>query len=74
MENFSTVQQQLDTVNSAIYKILEGGQSYQMGTRKLTRADLDKLIGLRKELESRIAAGGSSQLFEDTVVAIFDGR
>ena len=33
---FGTPQEQLATVNQAIYNILVGGQSYQIGSRRLT--------------------------------------
>lgn len=40
---FGTPKEQLDAVNQAIYSILAGGQSYRIGTRSLTRADLAEL-------------------------------
>ena len=42
--NVSTVEL-LGEVKTAIRKILIGGQSYQIGSRKLTRADLYQLRG-----------------------------
>ena len=41
----------LGEVKTAIRKILIGGQSYQIGSRKLTRADLYQLRKLKEELE-----------------------
>lgn len=64
----------LEEVNSAISKILAGGQSYTIGSRSLTRADLGELRAMRDDLESAIASGSSSMLLDRTCVAVFDGR
>ena len=50
------------------------GQSYQIGSRKLTRADLYQLRKLKEELEAEIAAEGDTSLLDNTYVAFFDGR
>lgn len=71
---FGTPEEQLQTVNEAVYAVLKGGQSYQIGTRKLTRADLAELLDLQRRLQARIADQGNSPLFADTVVAVFEGR
>ena len=42
--------EKLEEVNQAITKVLSGGQSYQMGSRRLTRADL----GMLREMLSLI--------------------
>ena len=55
--NVSTVEL-LGEVKTAIRKILIGGQSYQIGSRKLTRADLYQLRKLKEEPEAEIAAEG----------------
>ena len=60
--------------STAIRKILIGGQSYQIGSRKLTRADLYQLRKLKEELEAEIAAEGDTSLLDNTYVAFFDGR
>ena len=65
--NVSTVEL-LGEVKTAIRKILIGGQSYQIGSRKLTRADLYQLRKLKEELE------GDTSLLDNTYVAFFDGR
>ena len=39
----------LQKVNKAIAAVLVGGQSYRIGTRSLTRADLSMLKKLREE-------------------------
>ena len=64
----------LTEVNNAIYAVLVGGQSYKIGTRQLTRADLSLLYKLRNDLTAQIAAEGSTSLLDDTYVAVFDGR
>ena len=42
-EGQMTAAEMLQQVNEAITKVLIGGQSYQIGSRKLTRADLSML-------------------------------
>lgn len=71
---FGTVEDQLNTVNEAIYAVLKGGQSYRIGTRELERADLKQLFEMQKRLQSAVEQGGNSMLFEETVVGVFDGR
>lgn len=69
-----TPQQMLNEVNQAIQSILLGGQSYKIGSRSLTRADLNLLRQMKNDLMAQIASDASSSLFSDTVVAVFDGR
>lgn len=69
-----TPRERLTQVQDAITKILYGGQSYQIGSRKLTRADLSFLRDMEKELKAEVAAENRSRLFDDTYVAYFDGR
>lgn len=64
----------LTEVNNAIYAVLVGGQSYKIGTRQLSRADLNLLYNMRNDLTAQIAAEGSTSLLDDTFVAVFDGR
>ena len=63
----------LSEVTVAIRKILNGGQSYQIGSRKLTRADLYQLRKLKEELQAEVAAEGDSSLLDNTYVAFFEG-
>ena len=72
-ENISAAEL-LGEVKTAIRKILIGGQSYQIGSRKLTRADLYQLRKLKEELEAEIASEGDTSLLDNTYVAFFDGR
>lgn len=69
-----TCRQQLQEVNKAIYAVLAGGQSYSIGGRSLTRADLKLLKQMREELEAEISADSSSHLLDRTFVALFDRR
>lgn len=69
-----TASQMLSQVNQAIMNIMVGGQSYQIGSRKLTRADLSTLRAMKKELEAQVNAEGSSKLLDNTYVAVFEGR
>lgn len=64
----------LDQVNHAISNILMGGQSYTIGKRSLTRADLSKLYEMQEKLQAQSLAEESSDLLGDTYAAIFEGR
>lgn len=64
----------LEQVNKAIAAVLVGGQSYKIGSRSLTRADLSMLKSMRDDLEAQVAAGTHSHLLDRTFVAYFDGR
>lgn len=61
-------------VNNAINAVLVGGQSYKIGSRTLTRANLTELKNMRAELETELASENNSNLLEGTYVAYFDGR
>jgi len=69
-----TAAEMLEEVNTAITKVLGGGQAYQMGSRKLTRADLGELREMRRELQAEVAAESEPHLFGNTSVAYFEGR
>lgn len=71
---FGTAETQLEIVNEAIYAVLKGGQSYRIGTRQLTRADLALLYNMQMKLQAQVSEDRESSLFADTVVAVFDGR
>lgn len=65
----------LAQVDEAISKILGGAQAYTIGSRSLTRADLDKLIRFQRQLEADImAAVDDANLLANTSVAYFDRR
>lgn len=74
IETNYTAKEMLTEVNNAIYAVLVGGQSYKIGTRQLSRADLSLLYNMRNDLTAQIAAEGATSLLDDTYVAVFDGR
>ena len=73
-ETNMTPAEMLAQVNTAITKVLCGGQSYQIGSRSLTRADLAMLKSMRDDLEAQLANEDSGCLLGRTYVAYFDGR
>ncbi len=64
---------QLEVVNEAIYAVLVGAQSYTIGSRKITRADLAQLYKMRQELEAGMNAEANANqgFLDDTYVAVF---
>ncbi len=60
-------------VEEAIRAVLYGGQSYQIGSRSLTRANLSELYELRDKLKAEEAQEDSS-LLDNCYQAFFDGR
>jgi len=69
-----TAEELLMEVNKAIYTVLVGGQSYKIGSRQLTRADLNLLYNMKNDLTAQVAAQEESRLLDDTYVAVFEGR
>lgn len=70
-----TTQEELQQVNNAIAAIEIGGQEYQIGSRRLKRADLALLYKRQKELKSQVEAENSDGLvLANTSVAVFDRR
>ncbi len=69
-----TTKDMLDSINNAIMAIMFGGQSYKIGSRSLTRADLKQLYAMRNDLTAELAAENSTGLLDDCYVAVFDGR
>lgn len=69
-----TTGEMLENINAAIMAITVGGQSYRIGSRSLTRADLKQLYAMRKELTAELAANSSTGLLDDCHTAVFDGR
>jgi hypothetical protein len=62
MRTLEELQQELAEVNAAISAVLSGAQSYTIGSRSLTRANLAELRNMRAELLEEIALienGGS---------------
>ena len=69
----TAAEEKLIEVNTAISKILIGGQEYKIGTRSLTRADLGTLLEMQKDLQAQIA-NQDSHLMDNTYLTVFDGR
>lgn len=64
----------LAEINAAIRKILVSGQSVTIGGRygcEVTRADLNTLYAMKKEMESASVGGG---MFGRVGTAVFDRR
>ena len=74
METNYTAREMLEEVNNAIYTVLVGGQSYKLGTRQMTRADLNLIYKMKKDLPAQIQSENGNHLLDDTYVAIFSGR
>lgn len=74
MEINYTAREMLEEVNNAIYTVLVGGQSYKLGTRQMTRADLNLLYKMKNDLTAQIQSENGNHLLDDTYVAIFSGR
>lgn len=72
LETFSN-RELLSHIDAAIQNILVGGQSYKLGSRSLTRADLGILRQMRNELLAQENAADGS-LLPGTVAAFFEGR
>ena len=73
MDRPMTNEEQLIEIDNAISSILRTGQSYKIGSRTLTRADLGTLRAMRKELLITSEDNGTD-LFGNTFVAVFDRR
>lgn len=74
MDNTYTPRELLSQVDAAIQAILVGGQSYKLGSRSLTRADLSLLRQMRNELAAQVAGEENSNLMPHTYVAFFESR
>jgi len=72
MDNL-TQEELLEQINQAIMNIAIGGQSYQIGSRKLTRADLKTLYDIKNDLTAQVA-GTTPGLLDDCYVGYFEGR
>ncbi len=68
-----TQEELLKQVNQAILNIAVGGQAYQIGSRKLTRADLKTLYDIKNDLMAQ-TTGSTQGLWDDCFVAEFDRR
>lgn len=68
-----SAEERLLEVNDAIYKILMGGQAYKIGSRSLTRADLNTLLDMQRDLQAQVA-NQDTRLMDNTYLGIFEGR
>lgn len=73
MDRPMTNEEQIIEIDKAISSILRTGQSYKIGSRTLTRADLGTLRAMRKDLLATAEDNGTD-LFSNTFVAVFDRR
>ena len=74
MAEVKTAREELLEVQQALSNVTLGGQSYQIGSRRLTRAEYSALLARQKELQAQLAAEDNAGLLDDTYVAVFDGR
>lgn len=68
-----TVEEKLLEVNDAISRVLIGGQSYKLGTKSLTRADLSTLLAMQRDLQAQLA-NQDTNLMDNTYLGVFEGR
>lgn len=68
-----TVEERLLEVNDAISRVLVGGQSYKLGTKSLTRADLSTLLDMQRDLQAQLA-NQNTNLMDNTYLGVFEGR
>ncbi len=73
MADKTELQRRLKMVQEAIDTIMVGGQSYKIGSRSLTRANLTELKNYEATLQAQLSQSDSS-LLDNCYVAIFDGR
>ena len=73
MEKDMTVEQKLVEVNQAISNILVGGQSYKIGSRSLTRADLNTLLAMQRDLQAQLA-NQNDGLMDNTYLGLLDRK
>ena len=71
----NSTKEMLDEVNKAIIAIASGGQSYKIGSKSLTRADLKQLYDIKNDITAQLAAANNHiGLLDDCYVADFSGR
>ncbi len=64
----------LTAINTAISAIESGAQEYQIGSRRIKRADLRTLYEHKNLLQRQIEEANSGGMGGVTYVATFDGR
>lgn len=73
MEEEKTTKEKLKEVEDAISAVLVAGQSYKIGSRSVTKAELNTLLGMQKDLQMQ-QANPEGGLMDNTYVGVFDGR
>ena len=73
MEKDMTFVMILLVVYQAISNILVGGQAYKIGSRSLTRADLNTLLAMQRDLQAQLA-NQDAGLMDNTYLGVFEGR
>jgi len=71
--NIVELKSDLAALKAARLKILEGGQSYTIGKRAFTRADLSEINREIRSLEQRVAMAEGGNGYSHTQ-AVFGGR
>ena len=71
MRTVEEIREELDDVIAAMRAIARGAQSYQIGSRSVTKADLAQLRAWRSDLESELSA---AQLGGSVTYMGWDGR
>ena len=66
-----TLAQRLLEVDTAIHAVLLGGQSYKLGTRSVTRADLALLRQMRDDLAAQLQQEDNGNGFVKDAAALF---
>ncbi len=75
MSNMEELLARRRAVHDAILAVLETGQSVQIGSRKVTRADLNALQKWLDRVDQEIAAAQDvSPFFDSAYQVYFDGR
>ena len=69
-----STEEMLKSVNNAIIAVASGGQSYKIGSRELTRANLKELYMLKNDLTAQLNGDNGSHLIDNCYVAVFSGR
>lgn len=73
-QTLTNTQELLDNVNAAIIAIAAGGQSYTIGSRSVTRADLKQLYTMKNDLTAQLQRQNAGSLLDDCYVGVFSGR
>ena len=69
-----SAEEMLKNVDNAIIAVASGGQSYKIGSRELTRANLKELYSIKNDLTAQLNSDNDSRLFDNCSVGIFSGR